>query len=638
MNDEPNIRALGIMEHIRLRPAMYIANIRSGETMEDGIYSLFQEIFENALDELTSGYGTHIRVQLENNTVNIRDYGRGIPLDALHKVLRQPFSSGKFAPGVYQNSIGLHGLGLKVVAALSERMTVRTIRNGSFREMQLSRGEALSDKTGQCDEADGCDISFTPDEKIFPGKSTLNPYILKNLIKLYCCAIPALNVVFNDEELQARHGLQDALLTLVPFEKITVPPIQLECGKVECVLVQCDQPENSWISFANGHRTVNGGVHSDAAKSALWLAAKQIMKGNTFMRPADVLCSVSGIVSTRIEEPLFEGQTKNRLANAGYFAAWQKKTLRRSSGLLAWQCRFLRRLFPAGGLQHRAASEGGGSRSVERKKNLTLLNEHGEGVETRLLRPRNRGGEIAPDHRGGMSVGTVRQSQPRLLRQGKKTLRRVDFRHGVVEPGYIDFQRNAALFHDAENFAEGALELRCVNRLVSKLLRKIRMPQNLKIPFRNIRFQIPHIPAPDLLRHSRLVPQRTLVRVVETETVDAVNRTDNVIQRLGGELRFHFGAASRHPVHLHSVKNGQTGSGGLRAEVADDLSVLRKLRFVHAPLRFKSGGKRTVVRYAVVTLPERECGGEILLRLALRMFAESGVRMDVGNLHPQASA
>lgn len=182
MNDEPNIRALGIMEHIRLRPAMYIANIRSGETMEDGIYSLFQEIFENALDELTSGYGTHIRVQLENNTVNIRDYGRGIPLDALHKVLRQPFSSGKFAPGVYQNSIGLHGLGLKVVAALSERMTVRTIRNGSFREMQLSRGEALSDKTGQCDEADGCDISFTPDEKIFSGKSTLNPYILKNLI------------------------------------------------------------------------------------------------------------------------------------------------------------------------------------------------------------------------------------------------------------------------------------------------------------------------------------------------------------------------------------------------------------------------------------------------------------------------
>ena len=99
MNDEQNIRALGIMEHIRLRPALYIANIRSGETMEDGIYSLFQEIFENALDELTSGYGTHIRVLLENNTVNIRDYGRGIPLDALHKVLLQPFSSGKFAPG-----------------------------------------------------------------------------------------------------------------------------------------------------------------------------------------------------------------------------------------------------------------------------------------------------------------------------------------------------------------------------------------------------------------------------------------------------------------------------------------------------------------------------------------------------------
>lgn len=325
MNNEQNIRALGIMEHIRLRPAMYIANIGSGERMEDGIYSLFQEIFENALDELTSGYGSQIRVQLKNNTVSIRDYGRGIPLDALHKVLLLSFSSGKFQQGTYSCSAGLHGLGLKVVAALSERMTVRTIRNGTFREMQLSRGEALSDKTGQCGEADGCDISFTPDAKIFSGKSTVNPYILSNLIKLYCCAIPALSVVFNEEEFHARHGLQDTMLSLVPFDKIAVPPIPLECGKVECLFVQCDQPENSWISFVNGHRTVNGGVHVDAAKSALWLASKQIMKGNTVMRPADVLCSVSGIVSARIENPQFEGQTKNRLANAGYFAGWQKK-------------------------------------------------------------------------------------------------------------------------------------------------------------------------------------------------------------------------------------------------------------------------------------------------------------------------
>ena len=323
MSNDNNIRCLGIMEHIRLRPGMYIANTGNGERMEDGIYSLFQEVFENALDELSSGYGNKIHVTLKNRTLQIRDFGRGIPLDALKTVLTEPFSSGKINQDIYQRPIGMHGLGLKVVAALSDFLNVRTIRSGKYREIRMSRGAVLSDKSGECRELNGCEISFSPDSVIF-SDFQLQPVLLEKLIRLYCCANPFLTVVFNDKEFHHFHGLMDSLINLIQFEKMVVDPIRLCCEDIECVLVQCDQRDAEWYSFVNGHRTVNGGIHVNAVRSALWGAAKVIMKGSNHMRSDDVFTSVTGIVSVRINEPMFEAQTKNWLGNVDRFAVWQR--------------------------------------------------------------------------------------------------------------------------------------------------------------------------------------------------------------------------------------------------------------------------------------------------------------------------
>ena len=320
--DDETIRCLNIMEHIRLRPGMYIANTGKGDNLEDGIYSLFQEVFENALDELSSGYGNKIHVTLKNRTMQIRDYGRGIPLEALKTVLCAPFSSGKFNQDIYQKSIGMHGLGLKVVAALSDFLNVRTIRSGKFREIRMSRGIILSDKSGECRELNGCEITFSPDSVIF-SDFHLQPILLEKIIKLYCCANPFLTVVFNEKEFHHFHGLLDSLINLIKFEQMVIDPILLRCDDIECVLVQCNQRNAKWYSFVNGHRTVNGGIHENAVRSALWCAAKKIMKGDN-MQPHDVFTSVTGIVSVRINDPLFEGQTKNRLGNVDRFVVWQR--------------------------------------------------------------------------------------------------------------------------------------------------------------------------------------------------------------------------------------------------------------------------------------------------------------------------
>ena len=322
MSDE-TIRCLGIMEHIRLRPGMYIANTGNGEQMEDGIYSLFQEVFENAVDELSSGYGGRIHVTLKNRTLRIRDFGRGIPPEALPTVLTVPFSSGKIRQDIYRRPIGMHGLGLKVVAALSDFLNVRTIRSGKYREIRISRGAVLSDKSGECRELNGCEISFSPDPVIF-SDFHLQPAVLEKLIRLYCCANPFLTVEFNEKEFHHFHGLMDSLVSLIGFETMVADPIRLCCEDMECVLVQCDQRRAQWCSFVNGHRTVNGGIHVNAVRSALWGAAKVIMKGSSRMRPDDIFTSVTGIVSVRIDGPMFEAQTKNRLGNVDRFAVWQR--------------------------------------------------------------------------------------------------------------------------------------------------------------------------------------------------------------------------------------------------------------------------------------------------------------------------
>ena len=322
MENVEKIICLDIIEHIRKRPGLYIANTMGGNNMEDGVYSLLREILENSLDEIKAGYGNKIDITVRGNTFLLRDFGRGIPLESLPMVITQVHSSGKFDHSVYQQSIGMHGLGLKVVSALSEHFYCKTIRNGQYRKLVTQRGRVLEDTTDIAREPDGCEIFFQPDPVIFENLQ-IKMLAIEKMLKKYCSANQALQVNFNGKELKCIHGLIDLLVDMVDFGTMVGEPLYLQCGDLECVISQNETASSQWFSFVNGHPTGNGGVHVDAVKSALWQAANKIMKGEHHMKPEDLFATVSGIVSVNVDNPEFEAQTKNRLGNVKLFRNWQ---------------------------------------------------------------------------------------------------------------------------------------------------------------------------------------------------------------------------------------------------------------------------------------------------------------------------
>lgn len=318
-----DIHVLSFPEHVRQRPAMYIANTRSGSSVEDGVYCLVQEVLENALDEIKSGFGHCIEVSLSPTRIAVRDFGRGIPLEALKRAITIPFSSAKFNHDCYTNSIGLHGLGLKVVSNLSETFTIRTIRNGCFRELDLNRGKLLKDTYGKTTEPNGCHVCFSPDPMIFTGIQ-FNLKCVSELLKRYRATTPQLETVLNGEHERSVHGLCDFLKEHIDFSDINGDLLPLGNSECEFVLAQCQSSTGKWYSFTNGHYNSNGGVHADAAKAALVEATRSLWKGRV-LESADILFGIYGAVSVQVPQPRFEAQTKNRLGNAEYFLVWKNK-------------------------------------------------------------------------------------------------------------------------------------------------------------------------------------------------------------------------------------------------------------------------------------------------------------------------
>lgn len=317
------IRVLSFTEHVRRRPSMYIANTRSGSTVDDGVYSLVQEVLENALDEVQNGFGQSIEVSLSPTSISVRDFGRGIPLESLEQVITTPFSSAKFNRDCYPNAIGLHGVGLKVVSTLSETFIIRTIRNGRFRELALSRGRLLKDIHGEIAEPNGCHVYFAPDPMIFPDIQFRQKCVAE-LLNRYRATNPQLETVLNGEHKRSSHGLCDFLREQIDFSNINGDLLSLGNPECELVLAQCQSSVGRWYSFANGHYNSNGGVHADAAKAALVDAARTIWKGGV-PEAADILFGIYGAISVRLPEPRFEAQTKNRLGNVEYFLPWKNQ-------------------------------------------------------------------------------------------------------------------------------------------------------------------------------------------------------------------------------------------------------------------------------------------------------------------------
>ena len=197
MKYSEKIVCLDIVEHIRKCPSLYIANKNNGDSLEDGIYSLFREVLENAIDEVNAGFCDSIDVVCYDNSLCIRDYGRGIPLESLPLVLTKAFSGGKFDNSIYDKSIGMHGLGLKVVSALSENFYCKTFRNGYSRKIATNRGKIVDDIQELVLEENGCEIFFQPDHHIF-GELKLNSIAIRKMLRMYCGVNPALKINFNN--------------------------------------------------------------------------------------------------------------------------------------------------------------------------------------------------------------------------------------------------------------------------------------------------------------------------------------------------------------------------------------------------------------------------------------------------------
>ncbi len=320
MNDE-KIICLSDAEHIRRRPAMYVANVRNGKNIGDGIYSLLKEIVENSVDEFRAGFGTMIDVRLTADHFSLRDYGRGIPLDALETVCEKNFAGAKFHHDAYHNTIGLHGLGLKVVRHLSRRFQIRSVRLGHYRKLLYEQGKAMTETSGETRDADGCFIEAYPDPAIF-GKTEMQPEIAKNILLSYLATAEGLKISFNENFLPPVYGLVNYLFCTVDAAKLKTPPIHFSSPEIDFALVFDDSIAGHWHSFVNGHLTGNGGVHVDAAKAALLEVSRSFWKDGQAGRTLSAAETFEGVVAAiaiQIENPVFEAQTKNRLGNVELF-------------------------------------------------------------------------------------------------------------------------------------------------------------------------------------------------------------------------------------------------------------------------------------------------------------------------------
>ena len=327
------IRVLDYRDHIRLRPSMYIANTGGGESMDDGVYSLFKEVVENATDEFNAGFGCVLEIECDEKHFTVRDFGRGIPLEALQRVCEIPHAGGKFSSDIYINSAGLHGLGLKVVRHLCCKLNIRSIRSGKFRELRYANGQLVDDISGDTSEPTGTLVEAHPDPMIFP-ELKLKQTCLNDIVTRYLAANPGLEIVLNSCKLPKLNGMADFLARQLDLTKTSGLLVSACCDGIELAFAQNRFAPGWWCSFVNGHCTGNGGIHADAAKAALVASSRRWWKdgcnGKT-LDSRDVLYGMCGAVSVRIAAPSFEGQTKNRLNNVAKFRCWVDRLTKKIS-------------------------------------------------------------------------------------------------------------------------------------------------------------------------------------------------------------------------------------------------------------------------------------------------------------------
>lgn len=309
---EETIRTLKWQEHIRLRPGMYIGKLGDGSNPEDGIYVLLKEVFDNAIDEFMMGFGKQITVNVTENTATVRDYGRGIPLGKLVDVVSKMNTGAKYDSKVFKKSVGLNGVGTKAVNALSSDFVIKSYRDGEMKSATFSRGELVTEVGPvPTDEPNGTFVQFTPDSSIFRDFVYRDEFITP-LLKNYTFLNTGLSIIYNGRRFTSRNGLLDLLrenMTKAPL----YPPIHLKGDDIEIALTHANQYGEEYYSFVNGQHTTQGGTHLAAFKESVSRTLKEYFGRN--FEYSDIRNGMIAAVSIKVEEPVFESQTKTKLGS-----------------------------------------------------------------------------------------------------------------------------------------------------------------------------------------------------------------------------------------------------------------------------------------------------------------------------------
>ncbi|MBK7789076.1 MAG: type IIA DNA topoisomerase subunit B [Saprospiraceae bacterium] len=311
--DEDNIRTLEWKEHIRMRPGMYIGKLGDGSSFEDGIYILLKEVIDNSIDEYVMGNGKQIDISIIEGTVRIRDYGRGIPLGKVVDCVSKINTGGKYDSKAFKKSVGLNGVGTKAVNALSSHFKVAAFREGQSKTAEFSKGELLSEtKIIKSDEVNGTLIEFIPDDSIFKNFKFRHEYI-ENQIWNYAYLNAGLKINFNGKTYVSKNGLLDLLERKTDPETLRYPIIHLVGEDIEVVMTHGQQYGEEYYSFVNGQNTTAGGTHLQAYREAIVKTLREFYNKNFDTR--DVQASIIGAISLKVEEPVFESQTKTKLGS-----------------------------------------------------------------------------------------------------------------------------------------------------------------------------------------------------------------------------------------------------------------------------------------------------------------------------------
>ncbi len=315
---DDNIRHLDDMEHIRVRSGMYIGRLGDGQQNDDGIYVLLKEVMDNSIDEFKMGAGKRIEVTIEDDLrVSIRDYGRGIPQGKLIEAVSKLNTGGKYDSKAFKKSVGLNGVGIKAVNALSSRFEVASFREGKVRRATFEKGQLISDVTEDTTEENGTYIFFEPDNTLFVGYKFLNQFV-ETLLRNYTYLNTGLTFIYNGQRILSRHGLEDLLKDNMTSDGL-YDIVHLKGDDIEIAFTHTNQYGEEYYSFVNGQHTTQGGTHQSALKEHIARTIKEFYNKNQEF--SDIRNGIVAAIALDVEEPMFESQTKTKLGSNNMWPA-----------------------------------------------------------------------------------------------------------------------------------------------------------------------------------------------------------------------------------------------------------------------------------------------------------------------------